>query len=342
MSSDSEDDVPLASRSKVLVSNGKNGDAPQIAAAAEVPNASKVVQVKKEAPDSGSVAVKKEGESAAPSTKPPEIKSASIPAKGLKREHNETATPAPKEKKPEPVAGTKVKREEPVTIPKKAGVAQKKTAAPPAKKVKTESAPTYSSSNEGESESSSESDDSSDSDDEPLSNRVKKRVKKAPKPAAKKTPTPKTPQTTSKAKSVRMWETLQHSGVLFPPAYEPHGVPLYYDGEEVLLTPEEEEVASMFAIMKDTDYAAKMVFVKNFFNDFIGVLTPANKKLIKKFSLLDFTKIYLHLAQVRFDGGFEISRVVHVGVPAMGGNRCQTVDDRRMATFSGPVARVLL
>mmetsp|Transcript_14121 Transcript_14121/g.30202 ORF Transcript_14121/g.30202 Transcript_14121/m.30202 type:complete len:730 (-) Transcript_14121:291-2480(-) len=301
MSSDSEDDLPLASRSKVLVSNGKNGDDLQVPAA-EVPSAPKV-QVKQEAPGSGSVVVKQEeGEPAAPSTKPADSKSPPIPAKGVKREHSATTPLAPKPKdKPESAAGVKVKSEDPAPVAKKAGVAVKKVAAPPAKKVKTENTPSYSSS-ESDEESSSESDDSSDSDDEPLSKRVKTKTpaKKVSKPAAKRTPAAaKTPQSTSKGKSARMWETLEHAGVLFPPAYEPHGVPLVYDGEDVTLNALEEEVASMFAIMKDTDYAAKPVFLKNFFTDFVEVLTPDNKRLLRKFSLIDFTKIYMHLIAVR-------------------------------------------
>lgn len=39
-----------------------------------------------------------------------------------------------------------------------------------------------------------------------------------------------------------MWDTLEHCGVTFPPPYVPHGVKLLYDGEEVDLSPEEEEV----------------------------------------------------------------------------------------------------
>lgn len=35
------------------------------------------------------------------------------------------------------------------------------------------------------------------------------------------------------------WATLEHHGVVFPPEYEPHGVPLMYDGEEVQLKPEQ-------------------------------------------------------------------------------------------------------
>ena len=42
-------------------------------------------------------------------------------------------------------------------------------------------------------------------------------------------------------KSVK-WETLEHSGVLFPPEYTPHGVKMLYDGKPVDLTPKQEEV----------------------------------------------------------------------------------------------------
>ena len=45
------------------------------------------------------------------------------------------------------------------------------------------------------------------------------------------------------------WETLEHHGVNFPPAYTPHGIKLSYDGAEVDLTPAQEEVATMYASM---------------------------------------------------------------------------------------------
>jgi hypothetical protein len=73
---------------------------------------------------------------------------------------------------------------------------------------------------------------------------------------------------TSGKKGQKMWDTLEHAGVLFPPMYEPHGVKLKYENKPVDLSPEEEEVASMFAAMKDTEYATKPVFLKNFWNDF--------------------------------------------------------------------------
>ena len=51
----------------------------------------------------------------------------------------------------------------------------------------------------------------------------------------------------------KMWSTLEHNGVVFPPPYEAHGIPLVYDGHDVKLLPQEEEVATFFAVMKDTD-----------------------------------------------------------------------------------------
>lgn len=43
------------------------------------------------------------------------------------------------------------------------------------------------------------------------------------------------------------WNTLEWNGVLFPPAYEPHGVKFYYGGEPIDLTPEQEEAATFYA-----------------------------------------------------------------------------------------------
>lgn len=66
------------------------------------------------------------------------------------------------------------------------------------------------------------------------------------------------------------WEKLRHAGVLFPPEYVrlPSNVRMLYDGQPVDLTEEQEEVAQMFAIMKETDYMKKQLFLDNFWNDF--------------------------------------------------------------------------
>ncbi|XP_020531189.1 DNA topoisomerase 1 alpha isoform X1 [Amborella trichopoda] len=86
------------------------------------------------------------------------------------------------------------------------------------------------------------------------------------------------------------WTTLEHNGVIFPPPYKPHGVKMLYNGLPVDLTPEQEEVATMFAVMKDTEYATKPKFVENFMNDWRVIL--GKNHIIKKFELCDLTPIY--------------------------------------------------
>jgi len=66
------------------------------------------------------------------------------------------------------------------------------------------------------------------------------------------------------ATTLLLWQVLEHGGVAFPPPYVPHGKPLIYDGQRVHLTPEQEEVATMFAGMKDTDYGKNPLFQGNF------------------------------------------------------------------------------
>ena len=89
-----------------------------------------------------------------------------------------------------------------------------------------------------------------------------------------------------------MWTTLKHCGVLFPPEYEPHGVRMLYDGAPVVLTPDQEEVATMFAVMKDSDYAKKQVFLDNFWSGFKEVL--GKNHVIKSLDKCDFTAIFEH------------------------------------------------
>ncbi|XP_058070767.1 DNA topoisomerase 1 alpha-like isoform X2 [Magnolia sinica] len=86
------------------------------------------------------------------------------------------------------------------------------------------------------------------------------------------------------------WTTLEHNGVIFPPPYKPHGVKMLYNGQPVDLTPEQEEVATMFAVMKDTEYATKQKFIDNFMNDWRMIL--GQDHVIKKFEFCDFTPIY--------------------------------------------------
>ncbi|GKV43780.1 hypothetical protein SLEP1_g58424 [Rubroshorea leprosula] len=88
----------------------------------------------------------------------------------------------------------------------------------------------------------------------------------------------------------KKWTTLVHNGVIFPPPYKPHGVKMLYAGKSVDLTPVQEEVATMFAVMKDTDYMSKPQFKKNFWDDWSKIL--GKNHVIKDLEKCDFTPIY--------------------------------------------------
>ncbi|KAJ1663495.1 DNA topoisomerase 1 [Coemansia sp. RSA 1813] len=92
------------------------------------------------------------------------------------------------------------------------------------------------------------------------------------------------------------WQTLEHSGVLFPPEYVPHGVPLLYKNSEITLAPQVEEVATFFAAVLGTEHERNKVFQKNFFDDFKEVLDehmPGHS--VKEYKWCDFTRIRAHL-----------------------------------------------
>ncbi|KAH8151326.1 uncharacterized protein LAJ45_04528 [Morchella importuna] len=95
------------------------------------------------------------------------------------------------------------------------------------------------------------------------------------------------------------WTTLEHNGVLFPPAYEPlpKNVKLKYDGVPVTLPLAAEEVAGFFGHMLNSTHATNPTFTANFFKDFQRILkesggakdTTGKKVLIKEFAKCDFT-----------------------------------------------------
>nr|BAG31376.1 topoisomerase I [Camptotheca acuminata] len=88
----------------------------------------------------------------------------------------------------------------------------------------------------------------------------------------------------------KKWNTLVHNGVIFPPPYKPHGVKMLYKGKPVDLTPEQEEVATMFAVMLDTDYMTKSKFKENFMDDWRKIL--GKNHVIQNLEDCDFTPIY--------------------------------------------------
>jgi DNA topoisomerase-1 len=98
------------------------------------------------------------------------------------------------------------------------------------------------------------------------------------------------------------WYKLEHTGVVFPAPYVQHNVPLVYDGKEIKLNAEQEEVASFFAALGEDSVPLKNektrpVFEKNFFEDFKQTLT--NDMGIKKFEKCNFDLIRNHLEKQR-------------------------------------------
>ncbi|KAL0875344.1 hypothetical protein Bca101_025049 [Brassica carinata] len=88
----------------------------------------------------------------------------------------------------------------------------------------------------------------------------------------------------------KKWTTLEHNGVIFPPPYKCHGVKIIYQGKPVDLTPEQEEVATMFAKMRETEYYNKPLFRENFWNDWGELL--GKEHVIRNLDDCDFSPIY--------------------------------------------------
>lgn len=86
------------------------------------------------------------------------------------------------------------------------------------------------------------------------------------------------------------WKTLQHNGILFPPAYEAQGIKIKIKGESVPLDLDQEEMVYQWAKKKDTPYAQDKVFQKNFTADFAKTLDSKFKKI--SYEDIDFSHAY--------------------------------------------------
>ncbi|CAG9784258.1 unnamed protein product [Diatraea saccharalis] len=90
------------------------------------------------------------------------------------------------------------------------------------------------------------------------------------------------------------WKFLEHKGPLFAPPYEPlpANVKFRYDGKEMRLSQDAEEVAGFYARMLDHDYTTKPAFNTNFFNDWRKVMSHEETKIIKDLSKCDFKEMH--------------------------------------------------
>ncbi|MBA7489734.1 hypothetical protein ES702_00268 [subsurface metagenome] len=131
------------------------------------------------------------------------------------------------------------------------------------------------------------------------------------------------------------WETLQHSGVIFPPPYEslPKNVKMKYDGTPVTLHPDAEEVAGFFGgMLNSTHNVENPVFQKNFFGDFKEILKKTggatdrdgNKIQIKEFAKCDFKPIFEY---------YDAQREAKKALPKEEKKRLKTEKDELEAPF---------
>ena len=86
------------------------------------------------------------------------------------------------------------------------------------------------------------------------------------------------------------WKTLQHNGILFPPAYEKQGIKIKIKGEPVDLNLDQEEMVYQWAKKKDTPYVQDKVFQKNFTSDFASALGTKFKNI--SYQDIDFSQAY--------------------------------------------------
>lgn len=95
------------------------------------------------------------------------------------------------------------------------------------------------------------------------------------------------------------WKFLQHRGPLFAPDYEPlpHNVKFYYDGKEVRLNEQAEEVATFYAKMLNHDYTNKEAFNTNFFKDWRKTMTEKEKSTIKHLEKCNFKDMHAYFEE---------------------------------------------
>jgi DNA topoisomerase-1 len=93
---------------------------------------------------------------------------------------------------------------------------------------------------------------------------------------------------------------LEHKGPVFAPPYEPlpDSIKFFYDGKEMKLSQEAEEVASFYAKMLDHDYTTKETFNNNFFKDWRKVMSDSEKAKIKDLRKCNFKQMHAYFMDI--------------------------------------------
>ncbi|XP_043283648.1 DNA topoisomerase I, mitochondrial [Venturia canescens] len=95
------------------------------------------------------------------------------------------------------------------------------------------------------------------------------------------------------------WHFLEHKGPVFAPAYEPlpPKVKFYYNGKEMKLAPDTEEVATFYARMLDHDYTTKAVFNDNFMHDWRSIMTESERSKINDLQKCNFKEMHAYFLE---------------------------------------------
>jgi DNA topoisomerase I len=91
----------------------------------------------------------------------------------------------------------------------------------------------------------------------------------------------------------KKWTTLNHNGVIFPPSYEKHNIPIIYNGDKIILEKDAEEFATYYAKYTDTKYIKSRIFKSNFWKDWKKFLGKDHQ--IKSLDDCDFSLIYKYI-----------------------------------------------
>ncbi|XP_058062940.1 DNA topoisomerase I, mitochondrial [Anopheles bellator] len=96
------------------------------------------------------------------------------------------------------------------------------------------------------------------------------------------------------------WTFLEHKGPVFAPPYDPlpENVKFEYDGREMKLSVNAEEVAGFYARMLDHDYTSKAAFNDNFFKDWRRTMTESERARITDLSKCNFRSMAAYFAQL--------------------------------------------
>ncbi|GAW81450.1 topoisomerase I [Plasmodium gonderi] len=145
-------------------------------------------------------------------------------------------------------------------------------------------------------------------------NKVKKEIDKKPKKIVKKSEENFEPINRWWEKiddqTDAQWHYLEHRGLIFPPPYVQHNIPIFYKSIKIELNEKAEELATYWCSVIGSDYCTKEKFILNFFRTFIctlekdNIIRQENENKLKKgdisnFKFLDFMQIKDHLIKLR-------------------------------------------